>query len=493
MLAVALAFCSFLAVIYGKRNARAPFVASLIALFSFLCVGLLNLALSGHFGFASVANKGHFILLPFADGVVLTVVDFVKILKALFLGLPVALPRDFQILPVIGALFLWLGVFTRNWQREGWWKEAGWLLAGGMGVLSVALGGCEGENMDRYLAWFLPTMAIFVSDGVAWFANRLGTPSARFVPALLLGAYAVMADIACVMLFHVGSSHTDVIRSFATDCAVVLPKKASVGVFGGCGIAYQMEDRPVKHLVGMYSPEFSIGNPAYVLEVLKHESATRFDYWFLNQEKDKSFVFTSGKSDFDSFGEVVLRGPQGFELRKADWSIFDRAAAVPVPKENRRTLVARVDIGYDPDEKAASYEPLTIYDQPVLQPFTQVAKNKAGKQVFETGRVLLGGDEMTIGLKPNCDVEVVMRTLPKVSAVAPGVFGVSIGGDYSFKSPMELFVMVDGESVGKVAFEINADGFTDAHFTIPGSAIKQSPCRIGFHGEHAACCYWFFQ
>ncbi len=494
MLVCALAICSFCALICGKRESREVLFAALIAVGSILGVLCLNYYLSGLLGFSSVANKGHFVFMPFSTGVILTISDFIRLLKVFFLGLPPALfSRNFHLIPLLGAIFLWLGVFTHEWRRDGWWKGAGWLLAGLFSIVSVAFGGCEGQNMDRYLAWFLPTIFIFVSNGAAWFAERLNTTVARIAPALILVLYAAMSAVADVMLFHDTSAYADVVRSFASACEATLPAKASLGVFGRCGVAYQMSPRKVRHLSGIYSPEFKVGRPPQVLEILKHESDKRFEYWYLNEDEDRLFLFSSGKTDFDAIGKTVLAGPQSHALRKADWSIFDAATDVPAPSEKGRELVTRVDVCYDPDEKSSNYEPLTIYDQPIPHPFTQVAAKDGGVKIFESGRLLLGGDEMTVFLTPGRDVEVVMRTLSKAHAVAFGVCGISAGGDCSFKSPMELFVTVDGESVGKVSFDIRDDGFTDAHFMIPGSAIKNSPCRIGFHGEHVACCYWFYQ
>ena len=107
--------------------------------------------------------------------------------------------------------------------------------------------------------------------------------------------------------------------------------------------------------------------------------------------------------------------------------------------------------------------------------------------------MLLGGAEMTVALQPGKDAYVVLRTMSKAAAFASGASGADSGGEFSFKSPMTLMVEVDGGDVGPVRFEIADNGFTDATFTIPGSAITSSPCRIAFIGEHASCGYWFYQ
>ena len=112
----------------------------------------LNFALTGHVGFSSVAHKGYFSLLPFADAIARSAIDAVQMAKGVLLGLPVGAPRDFFALPLVGAAFMWLGVFVHDWRRCSW-REMVFLVAAALGFLSVAASGWQGTNMDRYLVW----------------------------------------------------------------------------------------------------------------------------------------------------------------------------------------------------------------------------------------------------------------------------------------------------------------------------------------------------
>ena len=66
-------------------------------------------------------------------------------------------PRDFFYVPVIGAAFMWIGVFSRSW-REVSWREFAWYLAMSGGVFTVATSGWQGPNIDRYLMWTMPVL-----------------------------------------------------------------------------------------------------------------------------------------------------------------------------------------------------------------------------------------------------------------------------------------------------------------------------------------------
>ncbi len=494
MLSAALAAFSFLALIFfHKKDSVWSLIGGLFGTISGFCVFVLNYLISGRFGFASVASKGYLMQMPFPDAVFKTLLDFAKLCKVYFLSLPDTALQSLFILPVIGGICVCCGLITRRWNNARWWNDLAWYAAGALGMLSVAYSGSAGENTDRYLSWFLPTIFMLFGYGLQRFCQCFRDLKTQWLIIAGIGSYALVSSVVFVMYFHVNARQADVLRQFAADCEKIIPQKASVGLLTGCGNAYQFSDRPVKHLFGIYSPEFFTSRLAYMFEILKNESKTRFDYWFINPSVMESAIFTSGKPDFNAFGEVVFPGPKGYELRKSDWSVFDNAVSNPEPKYGSLNLVARVDVGYEPHEKAFAFEPYTEYDQPILEPFIQLDFLSNGDKIIEAGRLLLGGAEMSVNLQPGRDVEVVLRTLSRVNAVAHGAFGVSAGGEYAFNSPMGLFVYVDETPVGKVSFDINEHGFSDVHFIIPGSVLKNKTSRIAFHGSHVSCGYWFFQ
>ena len=151
-----------------------------------------------------------------------------------------------------------------------------------------------------------------------------------------------------------------------------------------------------------------------------------------------------------------------------------------------------MDVADEDAEKKAGYEVFTCYDMPEFtpQPFVDTLGGKA--TIFDGGRMVIGGDAMTVSLDGGKDVHVVMRTVSGCRAnydqnLKRGRF------DYTFKSPMSLQVSVDGKDPMTVSFDIAKTGFSDVEFTIPGRLIQGGDTRIAFLGEHIACGYWFYQ
>ena len=430
-----------------RHREKSSLLISVAAIASVAGVFALNAALTGKLGFSSVANKGHFFHLPFCDAIAATAVDALSLAKSLLFGISSFATRDLYYLP----------------------------------VAAVA----------RYLAWCLPIVLLLAAEGASWLARRIGAGPSRFVPAALVVGFGGLASVVCAAVFHAACVTQTSLVLFARQCDDTMTARSAVGIFGSCGLAYEFSPRRIAHLPGIYSPEFMARDQAAVFEILKNEKDTRFFYWFFNTTESSLLITAFGKDGLDLLGEVQLAGPRGFELRKASWKAFDAAVATP-PTTNGQTLVARVDVGYELDERAAAYETITTYDQPELRPFAKAGK-LGGVDIVEAGRILLGGDEMTVKLTPGRDAQVVMRTLAKAEAFAPGALGAVAGGECAFKSPMELHLEVDGKEVGHVTFKLNEEGFTDARFTIPGKAVTRSPCRVALHGDHIACCYWFYQ
>ena len=142
---------AFLAVCLFVRPRRVP--AALLPLLSSAAVFAFNWALTGEAQFSSVANKGHFALRPFAGAVFATACDLVTILRGLVFGAGASSPRQFYMVPIVGAALFWIGVIVHDWrERRGTALVAAVLAACG-GMLMVASSGWQNTNVDRYLAW----------------------------------------------------------------------------------------------------------------------------------------------------------------------------------------------------------------------------------------------------------------------------------------------------------------------------------------------------
>jgi hypothetical protein len=116
-----------------------------------------------------------------------------------------------------------------------------------------------------------------------------------------------------------------------------------------------------------------------------------------------------------------------------------------------------------------------------------------GRKVAEVGRVLRGGDEMTVcGLVPGKDLAVVMRSSTTLSAVTLHATG-SEAEDYSFSPTLELVAAIDGREVCRVHCGLPENGLGDVSFVLPGAAIASDSVRLALLGGHIAYAYWFFQ
>ena len=486
---VVLAF-TFFGVIdaFRRRKIGVDVLIGVAAVASMAGVFALNLAMTGEAQFSSVMHKGYVKNLSLFSAVYASAEDFMRIAKAYFLGIPQSAPRDFFYVPLIGAAFMWIGVFSRRWRNVSW-RELAWYMAMFGSVATVSTSGWQGTNLDRYLIWIMPVLLFYAAFGADVVSVKFGTGISRFLPGAVLVSFTGAMAIVLVCVFGVSSSGSDVVRAFAARCDAEMPAGCSVGMWGNCGIAYEMSQRRVAHLSGIYSSEFLRAKSiAGKFEILKNEPDTRFDYWIVRVSDRTSHYLD--KID-EVAGEVVFAAPPGLELRKADWSAYDAGRAEPQAPAQGLSLSAAVDVAYWRDEHDAEYEQMTRDDYPLFAPFHAIGKI-GGKTMIDAGRFLLGGDSMTVALMPGRDVHVVMRTTLKCKVFVERELGHQTS-EFSLKSPMTLKVLVDGTDAGDISFDVEDGDMADAVFTIPGRFLTHSKSRISFLGEHVAFAYWFFQ
>ena len=486
---VAVAFCAFCALdSFRRRRLGVEAGVAVAAVASVAGVFALNYALTGTCQFSSVAHKGYFKNLSFASAVYASAIDMMRIAKAYLLGIPQDAPRDFYFLPIVGAACMWIGIFARGWRNVSW-RELAWYLAMAGGIATVATSGWQNTNFDRYLIWTMPVLLFYMTFGADVVSSRLKEGVQRVLPGVVVVAFTGGMAVVLMFVFGFSSSASDQVRTFVVRCDAAMPKGASLGIWGNCGVAYDMSERHVAHLSGIYSPEFLISHLIpFKFEKLKNEPKTRFDYWFCYASDKESHY--CGKPEIVA-GSEVLVSPPGFELRKADWSAYDAAASVPPAPTNGVALCARVDVAYDHDEKTSGYEALSRDDYPLFAPFHRVGL-LGGTNIVEAGRFLYGGDAMTVALVPGRDAHVVLRTALKCKASVEREIGHRTS-EFSLKSPMKLRIFVNGVDVGEVLFDVAEGDFCDAHFMIPGKYITSPNPRLAFFGEHIAFAYWFYQ
>lgn len=457
-----------------------------LAFLSVMGVFAFNYLLTGHAQFSSVANKGYFKLLPFSSACYRTAADLLSMLKELALGSSSTLPRGLFSLPVLSGLFFLVGVFAFPWKNR---KVTSLLIVCTSisgGILTVAYSGWQDTNMDRYISWSFPLLILFTAFGCVFLSNHMPPKTPRWLPVLALVLFSAGSSSVLWCIFHRSSTVNDLTRQFIRECEHVLPPHASIGGWGNCGVVYHLSPRRFAHICGIYSPEFQTEpHQAHSIAVLKYEPQNRFDYWF-GESSGLNFV----SSDKDVLlGEAVAVGPNGLELRKARWEAWNVA---PLHVPSNLTLVASLRPAYVKDERLFSYEVIDRYGRPPTVPFIRT-DTLEGRKLIECGRVLVGGDEMSIPLSTNRDLHVVMRTLPRQTADSYSGGGGLRSDEYAFKNPLVIRLRVDSQDLGPTRLSYATNGFSDVSFTIPAAAITKSPSRISFLGDHITCGYWFYQ
>ena len=469
-----------------KEHRRQVFTIAILALCSTIAVFGFNELLTGRFQFDSVAHKGYFKNCSFAEALSLTATDIVELLKDYFLGVPRCPPHVFFFVPILTAVFFWVGSAIRDWKeslKTGFCMVA---LAVVGSFLLVASSGWKGLNFDRYLVWTTPLFSLVIADGCVRLSELTFLRRVRYFPCSLVVVYSLFGLVTSLAIATKTGRGIAAGYEYDNYCEQLMAEEdrlneaerpRSVGGIA-CGSAYFLRNRRFYHLAGLYSPDFfDYYRIETAFELLKYRTDLRPTYWL--SEGMEGLVPSSARDKV--FGRLLAIGPGGDDpLRVAEWSAFDTGASVPVAPVGK-LLTARLDIGYLPDEKSSDYK---VIDRWGLEPRKIfLAVEKRGEDLaVDAGRIIRGGDMMTIPLQPGKDCEVIVRTL-------------SSRDGFEFNSPIKMLLNVDGEDVGYVGYDLNlkTNAFQEVSFTIPGAAIHQSPSRLGFLGDHIACGYWFYQ
>ena len=477
-----LVFCAYAAWSRRKRD----IVAALAGVASACGVFVFNHILTGKAQFSSVANKGYFITLGFPEAVYHTVSDMVRISKEFVFGMSELPPRMFFLISLLGTFFVICGIFSHVWRGERAWKLGVFIIAGLGGLAMVAMSGWQNTNLDRYLAWSVPLVVLFLAEGAVAVGHKIADANVRRFLVFLPSAYAACASLVMFFVYAGSCRNVALLCKFGRACESIMPEGASIGGSSCCGVAYEFTDRRFAHLPGIYSPEFQARNLLSAIEVLKNEPNTRFDYWLLKPETGFGSEYMTISSD------SVAVGPVGWELRKTKWNAFDNASAIPECGQDKR-FVARVDVGYEKEEEAAAYRVENRYEYAPFDPVLKTGTSAdGGKPMVEVARMIAGFDEMTVPLECSKDARVVMRTFSSCDVVSKGVFD-RASVKYQVDNPARLNLSVNGVIVGEVSYSCSTNGISDVAFDIPGSAITTTPCSIAFLGDHITCGYWFYQ
>ena len=474
-----------------QRVTRVEWLTAFAAVFSAAGVFAFNFWLTGHAQFQSVLYKGYFKQYDFFTALQFALGDAVRMGKEIFLGIPGTLPREIFFLPVLGALFAWVGVMVRPWRREGVWKEVWWLLSCAAGVGVVASSGWQNTNIDRYLAWLLPVWLVYMAGGAVWVGRKFPRAACRGFPFLAAAVFQALGAVWLVSTYYANCLIFQQSYDFAKEAHTLLPEGARVGG-GSCSLAYAMPGRRFVHLSGLYSPDMMTPDLVVNLERLKRQPSLRFDYWELTSAQT---VFAGAKID-SLCGPAVTLGADEAQIRHASWDVLDRSlspmAGGLAELTNGWRRVERCDVGYPEDEKRCAYETGSRFYGTEYEPFALAETNR----LFDVGRAVVGWESMSLRLTPHRPLRVVLRTAAKVET------NVRTGNrinrqTFTFVSPLKLRIHVDGVEAGVFGLPLlepaATPAFSEVSFTLPAERILRSPVRLTVYGDHASFGYWFYQ
>jgi len=393
---------------------------------------------------------------------------------------------------LLGALFAWTGLFVRNWKREEVWKELWWLASGVAVIGVVALSGWQNTNVDRYLVWLLPVWFVYMAEGVVWMAHRLSGRGCRALPFLAVAAFQAMGSAWLVSAYYGPSLNLQQQYDFEKEVQALIPEAASLGTEDP-SIAYAFPGHRMVHLVGIYTPDLLAAHPVFNLERLKYRPDLRFDYWWFSSEA----ATVAGSKVGALCGEVVALGMDKSNIRKTCWSELDRARAPVSEGVLKETsgwrLADRLDVGYPEDEARCDYAVFSRFHRTRYTPFG-LSGRVGTNALFEVGRMVVGCDSMTVRLRPQAPVRVVLRTLAKAEANAQTA-NTQSRREITFGSPLKLRIHVDGSEAGvfNLPISTNTATFSEVVFTLASDAVKKPESRLTVYGDHIALAYWFFQ
>lgn len=487
-----------------QRDAAARRILGLAAcgLVAMAAVFALNLALTGHAQFQSVAQKGYLRTFPLLDALGCMARDFGTLTREILFNVGAA-PRQAYFLPVAGGLLAIAGVIrflqptNPNHTRILQWWIAGSLASFGL----IATSSWQGVGTDRYLLWLLPTWYLLAACGAGLVAEAFR--HARIFPtlAVFLTGYELVAWPYFASRHAAECVRAQSVVTFARSANDLLPAQASVGVLSGPSMAFELGHRPVRHLAGITSPAFaSQRDRLCAVETLKHRLELRFTHLLITPA-EQAWCAQAGL-----LGDLLLNNPDAppdgdvYELYTARWEAFPAASLLPLDPAISRAvatykLVEQLDVGYLPDERRCSYRVSSRLSGQSFGPC--VASRRIGDQrITEVGQPVLGWDEFRVqGTTPGQPLRLVMRTTLDATCNVIRATEKLAGEGLHLRSPIQLRLFVNHQPLPLVSLPVSTepDTFSEHIIEIPGAYVTSDALTIELAGDHIALGYWFYQ
>ncbi|HEY9071459.1 MAG TPA: hypothetical protein VIV61_14465 [Candidatus Ozemobacteraceae bacterium] len=454
----------------------------------------INIAVTGHAAYDSLAGKGLFLLppLPAASAIAAHAVRF---FSELVFGIGVGTGwRAWIWPPVIGGVLLICGVCLRSREEREIRAIETWF-AGCMAVQLVLIvaGGWQGAAYDRYLGWIVPYIYLYQMIGALELAERVSQPRFGHVLASILLAWQAVGVAAFLPLHAEQCRRMEDEMRFCRRISGGVPVGTRIGIYDEYHFAAWLDHLVPVTLAGIFSPGFPTDTPG-TLEILKHHPEKRFPLLILSGAPVGRWVERLEGAAVDVPLPLESPGRPVPRLSRVDWKPFDTARdplAATIPAS--MTLCDRLDIGYAPDETGHAYEAVDQYPGIVSQPFA-VTADLQGRSVCEVGRFMTGWEEFRVSTTPGRDLLIILRLAASARVESLHATG-PVVRDVTIPAGTPLAVTVNGTPLPQVdaGFSPSDGMFRELGVMVPGGLITGSETRLLIAGERLSCAYWFYQ
>jgi hypothetical protein len=403
-------------------------------------------------------------------------------------------------LMVVGVVYL-LKRSIGEWRARQPWLATVILTTLAVGLLAVSTLETAFWHVNRYQVPFyaLGTLAggLAVADLGPLLLRRQARPGAGYV--LLLACFVVLSAMSVPTLTrrYAQAAHTVAFQQIEMGrwIARSLPVDARVGVCDAGAVRY-FGQRATYDLVGLTTQGTSVASrngSGCTFEAMEH-APDRPDYFAVYDDIYTSPYFL----DTDLFAEELFRA-EVHDLSgvgsasdhqcvyRADWRLADsgyRCYQLDVlQKATGLVLVDALDVADLSDEQAHRYRWWQAvkkggFPSEVRQFHYRTVPER---EVLDGGRLLTGGEELTIQTRPQQDL--------------------LIAGRFHAQSDVYLNVYVNSQWVGEWTYAKMPGQWQESTFIVPGTMIAGEQTNVRFEVQsqragfqfHAPYYYWFYQ
>ncbi|MFI5183971.1 MAG: hypothetical protein ACHQNV_06215 [Vicinamibacteria bacterium] len=475
--------------------------------------GVLGLyrALTGAWLGSSLADKSLVANYGFADALALSTQYAVDVLRGLLLGFypseaPVGFARGWSSLffPPLGLLLVLLAFLRPKPQHRV--PLALWAMALVTVSVLVTPNMFMGVHFNRYLLWAMPSLLVLVAVGLGSGARLLafadhGAETRLF--NLAAGLFLVLGLLSTTRFGVLYGEMAGEVQGRDVAAASWISSHLPAGTRVAnvaTSVEYLTGHRNV-NLHGVTSPSF------FGTRSAEREAGSFEALGDLPERERPEYLLTSvsAQEGYPTLRELVREPPlfRGSSLGD-DLLVFNMRYDL-VGKNHRLYLpearaaveglreVDRLNVGDARDEARHEYAFRSELAGVPLWGTARIASYAVGgreERVIDAGRAILGEESFVVSAEPGKEMRMVLRTAPAIDATIRRASGSrSIGIEFP---EADVSVEIDGTRVVHAALRPR-DGWDEAVFSIPGSALTTPKTRLRVFGRYASFQYWFFQ